>query len=429
MTITDLYFVTTINKFVLPTSYNLDHSPLSTAPSGWTVIGSGVFTPDGYDTTTGGSYIERILGYDDILFDIAVSPLGSFGTNKVLDFTNSNGDVVSVWIDFSNKEIWISDVVDSPRSGFRAGIKDNVFFRLSVTGTGENFKARLYAARSNISDAILLQQTSGPSTTQDLANAGRIRIGNITGAGPLTINSIQINWIDVPDSLYPFVNVTGITPAGGDLQGGDRLRLSFEKPLDVGLGSDLLLYNLSTNDLSSGDASAVVAGGNVTMSIFSIGTAARKFLNTYSGDRPSGIHLSISLSGDSNIINTPPAQEVILGAFEYGVDGVTYTIQMVSSRVLGTVFRILQVDNGVTQLNQNVLVTKETDHVLEVLRGANIISLIVDGTQVLKSSVPNGPGVVKIYSTSSTVVNSVSKFSNFKAKPVLLIGNNVAALV
>jgi hypothetical protein len=205
--------------------------------------------------------------------------------------------------------------------------------------------------------------------------------------------------------------------------------LSFEKPLDVGLGSDLLLYNLSTNDLSTGDASAVVAGGYVTLSIFSIGTAARKFLNTYSGDRPSGIHLSANISGDQNIINTPPAQEVVLGAFEYGVDGVTHAIQMVSSRSLGTVFRVLQVDNGLIQLKQNVLSTKETEHVLEVLRGDNIISLLVDGTEVLRSSVPVGPGVVKMYSTSTTMVNSVSKFSNFKAKPVLLIGNNVAALV
>ena len=445
MATVDLYFITAINQFSYPatdgpaaTAYDFSQHPLialPTIPTLWTAVGTPTFSSQGM-AIDAGDYIEGTGIYGDILVDINIEGSSATGANRIVSYIGVDGSVVSVWIDFDIHEIWLDNVVGSLKQNFRPGIKDthNTFFRFSVRYVNGEFIARLYASYEDSPEPPLLQQTAGPSTSQFLVNAGRLRVGNLSGPASFTIHSLQFKaWPTPgntsPDSYYPFPQITSISPTNGQLSGGDRLRASSANFVDTTVGNELLFYGFSSNDISSGDASTSIAASSLLLNINSIGTAKRRFLNTYSGDRPSGTHLSFDLQADADIVASPPQIEVIVGAVEYGVDGVIYTIQMVASRSLGVVFRIVQQDGGITQLSQNVLTTTQANHTLEFIRGANVIILVVDGAQVLKSFIPDGPGVVKMYSTSTVMVNLTSTFTNFKVRPVLLIGDGVSTLI
>lgn len=414
---------------------------LTSLPSGYSTQSTGTgsaptFDVDGMTTNPGAdgsSFIENTsIGLDfdlGLLIDVEVFGVGE--NTKVLQVNNDDKGVVSVNVDFVNGEIYLSDIVNTPPPGFRPGVKNDIIgeigvqFRLTIKNSGDNLIARLYSGVTDASEAILLKQTGGPSILKD-PNIDSILIGTIEGDS-VRIPTVNILNQEDPDQFYPFPQITNIFPTTDVISGGKKFRLQFADSIDFGAGTELLAVSETFRDESSGAGSFSVDDGVLTLSLSGTGTAAVRFMRSYSGDLPSASDIRVDVSVDPTVLESPPQDEVILAAIRFLANGDTVTAEYVSDFREGSFFRIVRTSGGLQSSNFIALNSSKVNFTFRILRAGNTLSMFVDNTSILNTSFKDGVGIVELFSKSNSSINFNTEFTNFIVRPVVVIGNTIVA--
>jgi hypothetical protein len=427
-------FYTDVQNFAYPPAYD-QKTDLTSLPLNWSTAGTApTFWPAGMRTSAGNSYITRVFSggtdFSGLLIDAVISVQTPYAVTKILEVVNNDLDIVSVYIDLSNNEMWIGDVNGIPASKFRPAIHgDTLEFRLSIKNVGEDLIARLYAKSPSISiESLVLQQTLGPSIKTSSTN--HIMFGSINvGGSPMKASSLAFLFDD-PDKYYAFPKIKSISPQDVNLAGGEKLRIELEKYIDVGIGGDAFRNDDCINDESTGSGLAYMRNGEFKLLLTGAGLARARFTNSYSGDMPGGVSVGMDIEVDQSIINKPIVDATLFG-MELGVDGTVIAIELQSdpNPVNGTYFRVSQTyATSVTSMNKVGVSTSQNKHSISVVRGKSTLSFMINGTEVYKTKIGNGAGRLAVYSTSVLPITATTYITNFKVRPVVIIGENVVTI-
>ena len=437
-------FTTKLLSFGVPPTFT-EELVLTSLPGGWTnqSAGSGsspTFAAGGMTTVPGASgqsYIQQTaagLDFDSgFLIDIvaAVPPASTAPIKKmkVLEVFKGGEGLASVFIDFTNNEIWLGDLVSATNVGFRAGVKDDgVNFRLSVKGIGADLVARLYSTKEDATTRPILQQTLGPSTSlgaaEDLINIGSIE----TGDADVLVKSVKILKGSDPDVYYNFPTISSINPTSGSVSGGEPFEVNTTLGLNTTFGSDNFANDERIVDDSTGSASVSVVDNEVLLALTGIGTAQARYMNTFSGDDPPGCNLTVGMEVGSAKITTPPQIELVLGAFEFRAGGHTLTAELRSDSTNGVRFNVKLDENGTTAVDKDVLTTANTTHTFNIVRAKNMLVFSINNQAVLGCVFPPSAGVLAMYAKSTVSETITTKFSNLRVRPILLFGDVIGLI-
>lgn len=434
-------FITKTYQFVIPSAYT-ESLNLSSIPPGFTPQTSGTGSPPTYNAdgmTTfpnalGTSFIKRTsagLDFDaGVLFDVVINtPVGSIAPvkkAKVLRLCRNDQGVVSVVVDFTNKEIWIEDILGIPQATYRPVIKgDELFFRLSVKGSNDGLVARLYSSENILIDPPLLKQTSGPADQLPIC-INAIDIGSIQeGDADVLIKSVNILLNEDPDQYYPFPQISRISPESDILSGGDTLKIEFTPEIDAEAGSSILIGENEFLDVSSGSGVINLANRELLFNVSGIGIAAAKMVRSFSGDRPSGSDIYTHVEVPSSLISSPPQTEAILFGTEFRSNGDSLQIQFVSSTLRRSEFRIKFLNGNILTLDKYALASSKSSFYIRFIRSVERLRALVDNTVVIDIPFKDGPGIIKYYVEAASSLNFQSKITQISVLPVIMIGDTV----
>lgn len=424
-------------QFTFPVTYS-EELNLSSLPSGYTIQTSGTgssptFGSEGMTTipnASGTSFIKKnAAGLDfeiGVLFDVVVSAGITTGKVDVLRISKEEQGIISVAVDFDNHEIWLNNIVNTLPFDFRPSIKGNtVFFRLSVKGTQDNLIARLYSGKEDYVDPYLMKQTGGPSitvpVTGDSIDIGSIIINN----APVIVKSFKVLLNENPDIYYPFPQISSIYPISDELSGGETFKMEFENNIDLDAGSELLFLDDVINNESIGSANMTVKSGVLTLFTTGIGSSIVRMLRSYSGDIPSGADVSVDFEVDSDIISNPLQDEVILAAMELRSNGVILAIEMVVDIINKAYFRVLLTNSGILVLNKKLMNTQKSNFTLRMIRAGNQVAVLVDGINIINTSLKDGPGIIRFYNKITLNRSISTEITNFTVRPIIMIGDSI----
>lgn len=437
------YSFTTRNYgYSTPPAYT-ESLTLTSLPSGYTPqAGAGgappVYSASGMTTVpgAGSSYIRKPsygLDFDTgVLIDMEV--YGTSGLALVLMVNSTDQGQLFVGVDFTNGEIFIRDVVNTPSPGFRACIKNDqvgeigVAFRLSVKGAGQNLIARLFTTTAGSFDLPLLAQTGGP-TIDSSAIDNSVNLGTINAGGAVVrVAKCNILNLQDPDDFYPFPQIQSYVPTSDSLDGGNTLRIKLEQEIDIALGSDLLFTEDTVSSESTGAGSINVFVGDLTLSLAGVGVASARFIHSFSGDLPSAADISFDVVVDGSLIANPPQSDVILAGAELSANGDKLNLEYVTNSNNGTFFRIRHLSGGVEIIRQTVFNSVKSSFKMRFVHVGERIVVFVDGTQAADHKFKDGIGILRVYASTPLNLSYDTVINNFQVKPVITIGDNVADL-
>lgn len=428
-------------EFVFPATYT-EELNLNSLPVGFTIQTTGTGTPPTYGpngmttvpNTSGSSFIKRnASGLDfeaGVLFDVVVKvPLGSIAAQKrikVLKLSKGDQGIVSIYVDFTSKEVWLDDIVNILQIDFRPGVKDDdLFFRLSVKGAGENMVARLYSAKESFIDPPLMKQTGGPSILMPIS-IDSIDLGSIEpGDADVLVSSVKILLNKDPDTYYPFPQISKISPKSDILSGGKTFKVEFVSEIDIDAGSSLLFTDDEFNDESTGAGSINVQTGTLTLASSGIGKAMARMLRSFSGDLPSGADISTRIRVDQDVLLHPPQADIILAGVEIRANGNILAIELVTNIVENAFFKIRAISGNITTLNKKILATQKNDFIVRFIKAENQIRILVDGITLIDTSLKDGPGIVKYYAETTEDISFTTQISDIVIRPVIMIGDSI----
>lgn len=428
-------------QFVFPPVYT-EELTLSSIPAGFSAQTSGTGTPPSYGAggmttvpnAAGTSFIKKSaagLDFDaGVLIDVVVQvpPVSAAPIKraKVLRLSKGEHGVASVYVDFTTKEVWVDDIVNIPQTDFRPGVKgDVIFFRLSVKGTGSSMVARLYSSKEDFVDPPLLKQTGGPSVLIP-SSIDTIDIGSIeSGDAEVLVKSVKILLDEDPDTYYPFPQISSISPTSDVMGGGQTFKVEFDTEIDIDAGSSLLYVDDEFNDESTGAGSSTINFGALNLILAGVGKSMVRALRSYSGDLPSGADISSTIQVDQTILSNPPQSEVILVGVEMRSNGNTIAIELITSVLSGSYFRVRATSGGLLTLNKKVADTRKNNFVLRFVKAANQIRAIVDGVTLISTSLKDGPGIMRYYAETTENVSFTTEITNIALRPVVMVGDYI----
>lgn len=437
-------FTTKLLGFGIPPTFT-EEPVLTSLPAGWTnqIFGTGsnpTFAAGGMTTNPGASgqsFIQQTsaglnfsIGFlIDVVAAVPPASVAPVKKMKVVEVFKNGEGLASVFVDFTNNEIWLGDAVGVTSAGFRAGVKnDSVNFRLSVKGINTEFIARLYSAQEVSTTRPILQQTLGPSltlgTTEDLINVGSLDSGD----ADVLIKSIKILKGADPDVFYNFPTISSIKPTSGVVTGGESFEVKTTLGLNTTFGSDNFSNDERVVDDSTGSASVSVVDNEILLSLTGIGTAQARHMNTFSGDNPPGCNLTIGMEVDSARITNPPQVELVLGAFEFRAGGHKLIAELRSNSIDGVRFNLVLDEDGTIALDKDVLTTANTTHTFNIIRAKNMLEFSINNQTVLKSVFPPSAGILAVYAKSTVAETITTKFSDLRVRPILLFGDVIGLI-